>query len=29
MSIKAILAVIAALLAACLYAAGWWTAAQG
>lgn len=29
MSIKAILTVIAALLAACLYAAGWWTAAQG
>lgn len=29
MSIKAILAVVAALLAACLYTAGWWTAAQG
>lgn len=29
MSIKAIPAVVAALLAACLYAAGWWTAAQG
>ena len=28
-TIKALIAVIAALLAACLYAAGWWTAAQG
>ena len=29
MNIKALCAVISALLAACLYTAGWWTAAQG